>query len=196
MLEWTTGHLNRHGSETPRLDAELLLAHARECQRIQLYTEYNDALTPEQRNTMRELVRRRAAAEPVAYLTGHREFFSIDLDVTPDVFIPRPETETLLIEALDIARRMDNPRVLDVGTGSGCLAISLAANLPSGPIVATESSEAAIVVAARNAARADVTQRIDFRPGDATRCAVARTSCGTRLRTGRAGYAAVADQYR
>ena len=90
ILDWTTGHLQQHGSETPRLDAEILLAFSRKCQRIELYTRFEEVLSETHRSIMRDLVRRRAQSEPVAYLVGHREFFSLDFLVTPDVFIPRP----------------------------------------------------------------------------------------------------------
>src|SRR5262245_34538559 len=92
ILDWTTGHLKQHGSDTPRLDAEILLAHARHCPRIQLYTHYADPLSEAQRATMRDLVKRRAQAEPVAYLVGHREFFGLDFLVNKAVLVPRPET--------------------------------------------------------------------------------------------------------
>jgi release factor glutamine methyltransferase len=92
IIDWTTQHLKKHGSETPRLDAEILLGHARGCPRIQLYVDYAAPLTDAQRASMRELVHRRAKAEPVAYLVGRREFFGLDFRVTPAVLIPRPET--------------------------------------------------------------------------------------------------------
>src|SRR5215813_7837512 len=101
ILEWTTGHLRKHGSDTPRLDAEILLAHARGCRRIDLYTRFDEVLTEEQRGAMRELVQRRTKHEPVAYLVGRREFFGLPFRVTPDVLIPRPDTETLVVELLD-----------------------------------------------------------------------------------------------
>src|SRR6266566_845129 len=124
IIDWTTAHLKKHGSETPRLDAEILLAKARNCPRIQLYVQYHELLTDDERSVMRDLVRRRAQAEPVAYLVGHREFFGLDFRVTPDVLIPRPETETLVLELLAAARAYARPRILDVGTGSGCVAVA------------------------------------------------------------------------
>lgn len=96
VLEWTTQHLTKHGSESPRLEAEILLAHARKYRRIQLYTNYDEVLTDAVRGQMRELVQRRSKHEPVAYLVGYREFFSLEFRVTPDVLIPRPDTETLV----------------------------------------------------------------------------------------------------
>src|SRR5579871_6285917 len=111
IIDWTTAHLKKHGSESPRLEAEILLAHARKCPRIQLYVQYNEPLTDDQRAVMRDLVRRRAQAEPVAYLVGHREFFGLEFRVTPDVLIPRPETETLVLELLTALKGQPNPRI-------------------------------------------------------------------------------------
>jgi len=166
ILEWTTGHLERHGSETPRLDTEILLARARGCRRIELYTDFDQELSDDQRATMRDLVMRRAAAEPVAYLVGFREFFGLDFQVTPDVLIPRPDTETVVVELLDRARGLDAPRVLDVGTGSGCIAITVAVRLPGARVTATDISAAAIEVARGNAGNHGVTDRINFACGD------------------------------
>ena len=101
LLQWTIDYLGKHGAENPRLDAEVLLAAARGCQRIDLYTAYGEEATEEVRTAFRELVRRRAEGTPVAYLVGHREFYSLDFEVTPDVLIPRPETELLVVALLD-----------------------------------------------------------------------------------------------
>ncbi len=166
ILDWTVQHLKQHGSETPRLDAEILLAHARHCPRIQLYVSYHDLVTDTERAAMRELVRRRARAEPVAYLVGHREFFGLDLHVSADVLIPRPETETLVLELLDLARSLPNPTILDVGTGSGCIAAAAAANLARAHVTAIDISPPALVVARENAARLGLADRIDFLEGD------------------------------
>ena len=166
ILDWTTGHLQQHGSETPRLDAEILLAFARGCQRIDLYTRFDEVLSEKQRSIMRNLVRRRAQSEPVAYLVGHREFFSLDFLVTPDVFIPRPDTETLVVAVLEQAKSFSSPRILDVGTGSGCLCVAIAANHPEAQLTAVDISEAALEVAKTNAHRHNVAERIRFLNGD------------------------------
>jgi release factor glutamine methyltransferase len=166
VLDWTTGHLKEHGSDTPRLDAEILLAHARGCKRIELYTRFDEPLTDAQRAVMRDLAKRRAKSEPVAYLVGHREFFSLDFRVTPDVLIPRPDTETLVVELLDAARAVEAPRVLDLGTGSGCIAIAAAVNQPSARITATDVSEKALAIARENAQTHSVADRIRFLQGD------------------------------
>jgi release factor glutamine methyltransferase len=162
VLEWTLDYLGRHGSETPRLDAEVLLAFACNCPRIQLYTRYDEELPEPVRARMRELVRRRADAEPVAYLVGHREFFSLDFEVTPEVFIPRPDTETLVVEALERLETITVPDVLELGTGSGCIAVALARNHPRMNVTAVDVSPAALTVARRNADRNGVADRIRF----------------------------------
>jgi release factor glutamine methyltransferase len=166
ILDWTTAHLKKHGSDTPRLDTEILLAHARGCRRIELYTRFDEVLSEKERSTMRDLVRRRAQSEPVAYLVGHREFFSLDFHVTPAVLIPRPDTETLVVELIDVAKPLAAPRILDLGTGSGCIAIAAAINLPNAQIAATDASEAALAVARDNAATHKVGDRIRFLSGD------------------------------
>ena len=181
VLEWTTGHLKKHGSDTARLDAEILLAHARGCQRIQLYTAYDEPLADAVRATMRDLVQRRAQAEPVAYLVGHREFFSLDFKVSRDVLVPRPDTETLVIEIIEGVKSLvvsrvstgENSRavrVLDLCTGSGCVAVAVAKNCQSTKcdieIVATDISPASLMIARENSAAHKVDDRIEFLEGD------------------------------
>ncbi len=166
VLEWTTGYLTEHGSESPRLEAEILLAHARGCPRIQLYTHFDDELSEDVRGRMRALVKRRANLEPVAYLVGHREFFSLDFEVNSDVLIPRPETEMLVMEALEFLRGVTAPKVVDVGTGSGCIAVAIACHAPTTSVTAIDVSEAALAVARRNAARHQVEDRMTFQRGD------------------------------
>ena len=166
ILEWTIPHLKKHGSESARLDAEILLAQVRGCPRIQLYTNYDSPLTDEQRAAMRDLVQRRVAHEPVAYLVGHREFFSLDFRVTRDVLIPRPDTETLVVAAIEWLKGRDAPRVLDIGTGSGCIAITLAVNCPAATITAIDVSPAALAIAQDNAEKHKVVGRIRFEAGD------------------------------
>ncbi len=126
LLNWTTDFLREKGADSPRLDAEVLLAHARGCQRIELYTAFEEEAAEPLREMFRDLVRRRAAGTPVAYLVGHREFFSLAFQVSPDVLIPRPETELLVVRVLDLAKTQASSgtlRLVDVGTGSGILAV-------------------------------------------------------------------------
>jgi release factor glutamine methyltransferase len=166
LLQWTADYLKQHGSESPRLEAEVLLAHARSCQRIELYTSFEDPAAEELRTRFRELVRRRAEGMPVAYLVGHREFYSLDFRVTPDVLIPRPETELVVLTLLDLikARGLDRQPVLiaDVGTGSGIIGITVAKQAPHARVTAIDISPAALAVARDNAQRLGVEGRIEF----------------------------------
>ncbi|MGQ9563136.1 MAG: peptide chain release factor N(5)-glutamine methyltransferase [Thermogutta sp.] len=169
LLNWTTDFLRRHGSETPRLDAEVLLAHAHGWERIQLYTHYEDVPGEDIRSRFREMIRRRAEGVPVAYLVGEREFFSLKFRVTPDVLIPRPETEFVLVTLLERARGRDPQKswqICDVGTGSGVLAVCAAKHLPGCQVVAIDKSPQALAVAEENAARHQVADRIRWIESD------------------------------
>ena len=166
ILEWTTNYLKQNGSESPRLEAEILLAHSRQTPRIKLYTEFDDVLTEPVRAKMRDLVKRRANREPVAYLVGHREFFSLSFEVAPGVFIPRPDTETLVMETLALAKGMAAPRILELCTGSGCISVSLAVNLPAARITAIELEDIPFAISQKNAEKHKVRDRIDFRQGN------------------------------
>jgi release factor glutamine methyltransferase len=166
LLGWTADYLKRRGSESPRLDAEVMLAHVLKWQRVELYTHFNDAIVEPSRKGFRELVLRRATGAPVAYLVGRKEFFSLALAVSPDVLIPRPESEFVVTEYLAMTCQLESPRCVDVGTGSGNLAIAAAHQQPKGHFVAIDVSERAIAVAKGNAAALGVANRIDFRLGD------------------------------
>ncbi len=170
LLTWTTDYLKQHGAASPRLDAEILLATARRCERIQLYTSFDEDVDEDVRATFRELVRRRAAGEPVAYLVGQREFFSLAFTVTPDVLIPRPETEHLVVEALDLIKghpALDLPlAVADVGTGSGAIAVSIAKHAANCHVTAIDVCEKALQVAGSNAERHEVLDRVELLVGD------------------------------
>ena len=170
LLQWTADYLKSHGSESPRLDAEVLLAKSLGCQRIQLYTSFDIEPNEEVRAAFRELVRRRAEGVPVAYLVGHREFYSLDFRVTPDVLIPRPETELLVIALLDLAKTRPvggaKLTIADVGTGSGIIAICAAKHLPGCRVTAIDTSPAALEVAKSNAQKHGVLERIMFIKSD------------------------------
>lgn len=170
LLQWTADYLKQHGSESPRLEAEVLLAHARGCKRIELYTSFADPAPDELRTKFRELVRRRAEGAPVAYLVGHREFYSLDFVVTPDVLIPRPETELIVLTALGILKaRGAQPagvRVADVGTGSGIIAITIARQAPQARVTALDISPKALGVARQNADRLGVADRVELVESD------------------------------
>lgn len=162
LLNWTTDWLAAKGSEAARLEAEVLLAHVRGCPRIALYTAFDTPVDEAVRGRFRELVKRRGEGEPVAYLVGSREFFSLPFRVTPAVLVPRPETEGLVVRVIDLCKPLATPRIIDVGTGSGAIAITLAKHLPQAAITATDISAAALAVARDNAARHGVAERIEF----------------------------------
>jgi release factor glutamine methyltransferase len=165
ILERTTPFLRRRGSPSPRLDAELLLAHVLDLERIQLYTQFDRPLLPDELSAYREIIRRRAKGTPCAYLTGHRAFWTIELHVDSRVLIPRPDTETLVEAALKRVPS-DDARIVDVGTGSGAIALALAAERPNLRIAATDLSEDALVVARLNAERLGLADRVAFLHGD------------------------------
>ncbi len=140
-------------SPTAALDAEVLLAYVLEAGRAALAADPGRKLDAAQSAALESLVRRRLAGEPVAYLTGRREFWSLELEVTPDVLVPRPETELLVELALVALERADRPSVLDLGTGSGAIAIAIASERKDAAVTATDVSPAALAVARRNADR-------------------------------------------
>lgn len=154
------------GIDSPRLNAELLLAHALGLPRMKLYLNFERALTPAELDLMRELVRRRACHEPLQYIVGSASFCGLELAVNPHVLIPRPETE-LLAEAgwQFLQTRPAAPEALDFGTGSGCLAIALAVHCPAARVTALEVSAEALALARANARRHGVADRIEFVAG-------------------------------
>ena len=162
LLTWTTEWLTGKGSDSPRLDAEVLLAHVRGCSRIALYTAFDEPVDEAGRARFRGLVKRRGEGEPVAYLVGSREFFSLALAVSPAVLIPRPETEGLVVRAIDLCRPLESPRIADVGTGSGAIAVALAKHLPKARVVATDISGDALDVARGNVTRHGFDGRIEL----------------------------------
>lgn len=166
LLTWTTDFLKRKGSESPRLDAEVMLAHVLEWQRVELYTHFNDEVGEIARGRFRDLVRRRSEGSPVAYLVGRKEFYSLPFEVSPAVLIPRPDSEFVVAEFLELAKPLESVRAVDVGTGSGCLAIASAFRKPGARFIAIDASESALAIARKNAERHGVADRIDFRLGD------------------------------
>jgi release factor glutamine methyltransferase len=168
ILRWTADYFAQKGLDSPRLDAEVLLAHALRVGRVHLYTHYDQPLSAAERQAFRAMIKRRAACEPVAYICGRREFYGRDFVVGPAVLIPRPETEHLVEAALGwlAEQGIVAPRIADVGTGSGALAVTLAAELPQAQVVAGDISVAALAVAQVNAERHAVAERVEFIESD------------------------------
>jgi release factor glutamine methyltransferase len=167
VLKLASEHFQKHGSDSPRLDAELLLAHALGLRRLDLYLKFDRPLTEQELSAYRVLVARRAKGEPVAYLAGHKEFMGLDFAVTPAVLVPNPDTEVLVQEAITLARAANRPvRVADVGTGSGCIAVAVAHYAPNATVVASDVAPEALEVAARNVASYGLDQRVQLVCGD------------------------------
>jgi release factor glutamine methyltransferase len=188
LLNWITEYLTNKGIDSPRLSAELLLSHVLGMKRIELYTQFNKHVAKQQLDKLHDLVKRAGQHEPIAYLTGKAEFYSLELKVTPDCMIPRPETELLAERAIEFLRtrpiRNSTMRqisrkeevsngassgtqfVCDLCTGCGCIAVAIARNLPDARIIATDISDAALNVAAINVEEHQLTKRITLLLGD------------------------------
>ena len=166
LLAWMTQDFSALGLGTPRLDAEVLVAHVLGVDRVRLYMDLDRPLAPDELGAVRALVIRRRQREPVAYLIGKREFYRRDFVVGPAVLIPRPDTETLIERALALLPADRPVQVLDLCTGSGAIAVTLAAERPLAHVVATDLSPAALELAARNAGQHGVRERVELRQGD------------------------------
>ncbi len=164
LVEWTENYFRESGITTPRLDAEVLLGFVLQKSRLQLYLSFEMPVFPDHLSVFRQLVQRRKEHTPVSYLTNHREFMSIDFYVDSRVLIPRPETEILVEYVLDRTSTHGPISLVDIGTGSGAIAVSLAFNRPEWYIVATDISIDALAVAETNATRHQT--QIEFRSGD------------------------------
>ncbi|MEA2711281.1 MAG: release factor glutamine methyltransferase [Phycisphaerales bacterium] len=169
LLEWTSGFFARKDVDSPRLAAELLLAHVLGVPRLKLYTDYERPLAEKELTTYRALVQRAGEHEPIAYLTGRAHFFNLEFHVTPAVLIPRPDTETLVENVLQLSRNtagFESPRVLDLCTGSGCIAAAIAQHLKSATVIATDLSADAVAVARANIERLGLSDRVTVEQGD------------------------------
>lgn len=170
LIRWADERFKKEGLSTPRLDAEVLLSESLGMDRVGLYTHFDQPLKLEELARFKKLIKRRLAREPLAYIVGKREFWSLPFIVTPDVLIPRPETEILVAEALGVLSKMKLPdggfRILEVGTGSGAISIALAKELPLASLVATDISEKALSVALENAVKNRVRGQIQFLQGN------------------------------
>jgi release factor glutamine methyltransferase len=167
LLDWTAREFAKKQLETARLDAEVLLAHVVGCKRIDLYgIRHGEVASPEVRQQFRDLIRRRLEGCPVAYLTCRKEFYGLELKVTPAVLIPRPDTEHVVMECLKLAKAIDKPRIVDIGTGSGAIAIAIAKHHATADVTALDKSADALAIAKENAAKHGVAERIRFLHGD------------------------------
>ncbi len=168
LLRWIESYFKENEIASPRLDAECLLAHALGLERLELYLQYDKPVHETERAALRELVKRRVNDRmPIALLTGRKEFWSLMLELTPDVLVPRPETETLVEVALEfLPDREAEYRILDVGTGSGAIALALAHERKKARVLATDVSAAALGVARANAERLGLSDRVTFAEGD------------------------------
>jgi release factor glutamine methyltransferase len=168
VLRWTASHFAEKGIDSARLDAELLLAHALQVNRLHLYTHYDQPLSASEREAYRALVQRRARREPVAYILGEREFYGHRIEVTRDVLIPRPETEHLVDFVIGWLRAHEvaAPQIADLCTGSGAVAIALGLAIKDATLFACDISAAALEVAKKNLAASSLTARCTLLVGD------------------------------
>jgi release factor glutamine methyltransferase len=173
LLKWTTSYFTSHNIDSPRAEAEILLSHALELQRIDLYLQYDQPLYKDDLRRFKELIKRRVNREPVAYIVGIKEFWSLDFEVTRDVLIPRPETEFLVEAALDLLPKESSSdpvfrpkRILELGTGSGAVILTLASVRPGHRFFATDRKWAAIRLAGKNAARHGIKRIVELTCAD------------------------------
>ncbi len=166
LLDWTVNFLAQKGFESPLLDTQVLLSHALGCKRLELYTRYDEEVREDNRTKFRDLIRQRVEGCPVAYLVGRKEFFSLEFEVGRAVLIPRPDSECVVDECLRLAKPLPEPRVLDIGTGSGNLAVAVARQHKTAKVTAIDVSPEALALAERNAAKHGVGARMRFLRGD------------------------------
>ena len=169
LLKVSSDYLKGKGIENPRLNAEVLLAHQLHVERVALYLNFDQPLSETELSSYRSLIKRRIDHEPLQYITGTQEFWSLSFAVNRSVLIPRPETELVVEQAVMLAKNFGEDhsiRILDLGTGCGAIAISLAREIPRASIWATDISKEAIGVAQQNASKHGVSVRVDFRQGD------------------------------
>lgn len=176
LLNEAARKLEAAGIETPRLEAELLLAHVCGVSRLDVLRGMGRDLAPEELGEFEEIVSRRVQRVPLAYLLGTKEFYGLPFAVTPATLIPRPETELLVDFAIEMLHTHPQPQIVDVGTGSGCIAVAVAAQLPQARIIAIDISAEALAVAKSNAERHNVGRQILFARGNLLNCLAAQTA--------------------
>lgn len=151
ILQWTTTYFQQKGIDPPRLTAEVLLAHTLNKDRMYLYVHYDQPLQQDERERFKTLIKQRIQGTPTQYLTGKQEFWSLEFQVAPGVLIPRPETEHLVETAITVSAQFSQPRIVDIGTGSGAIAISLKKEIPHATVYAGDISDIALAIARQNA---------------------------------------------
>ncbi len=167
LLNWVTEYFTDKGIESPRLSAELLLSYVLAVKRIELYTQFDKPVAKPQLDKLHELVKRAGEGEPIAYIVGKTEFYSLAFNVTGDCMIPRPETELLTARAIEFLRtRTGRQFVCDLCTGCGCIAVAIARNYPEAELIATDISDTALEVAAQNIEKYQLNERIKLLCGD------------------------------
>lgn len=166
ILNWTRQYFSEKGVDNPRLDAEVLLSRILGQDRLHLYVHFDQPLEQKELQAFRESVKQRALRVPVAYITGSKEFMGLEFSVTPAVLIPRPDTEILVEGALDLLRGSACPQLLDIGTGSGAIIVSMLDRLPDARGTAVDISAEALAVAKTNAEHHAVAGRLVLRQGD------------------------------
>ncbi len=166
ILKWTEEYLDKRGVSSPRWEAEQLLAYLIDANRLDLYLDPHRPLLPQELSTFKVLLKRRTQGEPIQYITGRQGFWKHEFRVEPGVLIPRPDSEVLVRATLERLKGIERPRILDVGTGTGCLIISILADLPQAQGVATDINPQALRVAQENAIRIKVQDRLSFLLGD------------------------------
>jgi release factor glutamine methyltransferase len=167
ILRWTTHFFEtKDASDSPRLDAELLLAHVLDFDRVKLYTHFDRPMGSDELASYRALIKRRVSGEPVAYLLGTKGFWDIELDVDKRALIPRPETEVLIEEALELVGKDGEATLVDVGTGTGAIALVMAKERPNLRVIATDVSEDALALARQNAEKLELDERVGFALSD------------------------------
>lgn len=166
VITKSTEYLDRKGIESPRANAEILLANILNCKRLELYLRYDKPLRDSELNNYREYLKRRGNYEPIQYITGSVEFYALELKVTPAVLIPRPETEILVEEIIDSVKIDEELFILDIGSGCGNISIALAENLPGVHVTGIDISKDAIMIANENLEKYQLSERVNFVNGD------------------------------
>ncbi len=165
ILQWTTSYFKANGIDSPRATAEILLAHILGLKRIDLYLKHDQPLNIKERNLFKSLIKRRIKKEPVAYIIGSKEFYSIELEVSKDVLIPRPETECLVEESLSVlsgSKDFAPKKILELGTGSGAIILAISIQHPDNLYFASDISINALAIALKNSNRLELDKKINF----------------------------------